>query len=384
MQRSVQLTEEDVTESSANTEQAEFWSRMAPTWLEFEDQMEDVAGPPGVLAMDRLGLRPGQRVVDVGCGAGRTTLELASLVGPGGTMVGVDIAAEMLAYGRERAARDGVSGVEFLHADVQVTDLGDASFDAAYSRFGVMFFSDPVAAFANMRRALRPGGLLSFVCWQSPSENEWMLVPGAAVASVTRWRPQIPGPGEPGPYSLTDPDRVRSLLSEAGFDDVDIELRSDWIIFPEARIPDVALGSTRVGRICEGLRDVDDQTRDRALAVTGPGRPGPGIQGCPAGRLPRLKAVDLSPPVGAKTRWSVAWSNVSAVPSSAKMPLSGQGPPHQCPGLTIISAHAAAGAAMERATNTDDRRTNTRLRDFRLSISASPFSPLRSLVASVA
>lgn len=139
----------------ANIEQAEFWSQIAPTWIELEGRMEEAGGLPGELAMDRLDLRPGQRVVDLGCGAGRTTVELASRVGPGGSVVGVDISAGMLAAARERAARLGAGNVEFVHADVQVHDLGEARFDAAYSRFGVMFFADPVAAFANVRRALR-------------------------------------------------------------------------------------------------------------------------------------------------------------------------------------------------------------------------------------
>ena len=199
----------------ANIEQAEFWSELAPTWLELEDQMEEVGGFPGELAMDRLELLPGQRVVDLGCGSGRTMLELAGGVGPGGEVTGVDISAEMLARGRERAARLGVGNVKFLHADAQVHDFGEDRFDAAYSRFGVMFFTDPVAAFANVRRALRPGGALSFVCWRGVFDNEWMLIPGAAVAEVTGSLPPMPGPDELGPFSLADPARVRAVLGAA-------------------------------------------------------------------------------------------------------------------------------------------------------------------------
>jgi SAM-dependent methyltransferase len=217
--------------------------------------------------MDRLDLLPGQRVVDLGCGSGRTTLELASRVGPGGEVLGVDIAAEMLARGRERAARSGAGNIEFLHADVQVHDLGQARFDAAYSRFGVMFFTDPVAAFANVRTALRPGGMLSFVCWQGVFDNEWMLVPGAAVASVTGSLPPMPGPDEPGPFSLADPDRVRAVLDAAGFESLAIEPHADHVVISEARIPEVALTSIRVGGVREALREADDQTRERALAA---------------------------------------------------------------------------------------------------------------------
>jgi SAM-dependent methyltransferase len=250
-----------------NSEQAEFWSQLAPTWLEFEDQLEEVGGPPGELAMDRLGLLPGQQVVDLGCGSGGTTLELASRVGHDGQVVGVDIAAEMLARGRERAARLGTGNIEFLHADVQVHDLGEARFDAAYSRFGVMFFADPVAAFANVRRALRPGAVLSFVCWQSVFDNEWMLVPGAAVAAVTGSLPPMPGPAEPGPFSLADPGRVRAVLEAAGFGSVAIVPHADQVVISEDRIPEVALTSVRVGGVREALRDADQQTRERAVAA---------------------------------------------------------------------------------------------------------------------
>ncbi len=250
-----------------NIEQAEFWSQLAPTWLELEDQLEEVGRLPGQLALDRLELLPGQRVVDLGCGSGRTTLELASRVGHDGEVIGVDIAAEMLARGRERAAQLGTGNVEFLHADVQAHDLGEARFDAAYSRFGVMFFTDPVAAFANVRRALRPGGVLSFVCWQSVFDNEWMLVPAAAVASVTGSLPPMPGPAEPGPFSLADPDRVRAVLDAAGFESVAIAPHADQVVISEERIREVALTSLRAGGVREALRDADDQTRERALAA---------------------------------------------------------------------------------------------------------------------
>jgi SAM-dependent methyltransferase len=251
----------------ANIEQAEFWSGLAPAWLEFEDQLTQVSRLPGQLAMDRLELRAGQRVVDLGCGTGGTTLELAARVGPHGEAVGVDIAEEMIARGRERAARLGAANVAFLHADAQVYDLGEARFDAAYSRFGVMFFTDPVAAFANLRRALRPGGVLSFVCWQGVFDNEWMLIPGATAAAVTGSVPPMPGPGEPGPLSLADPDRVRAVLDAAGFGSVAVAPHSDQVVITADRIPEVALTSTRIGGVREALRDADDQTRQRVLAA---------------------------------------------------------------------------------------------------------------------
>lgn len=251
----------------ANIEQAEYWSEMAPTWLDLEDQMQEVLRPPGELAMDRLELLPGQRVLDLGCGSGRTTLELAARVGPGGAVTGVDISAEMLAHGRAQAAQLGAGNVEFLHADTQVHDFGQARFDAAYSRFGVMFFTDPVAAFTNVRRALRPEGTLSFVCWQRVLDNEWMLIPRTAVAEVTGAQAPVAGPDEPGPFSLADPARVRAVLGAAGFSSVAVTPHADYLVITEDRIPEVAATGARGPGGRQALRDVDDETRQRALAA---------------------------------------------------------------------------------------------------------------------
>lgn len=179
-------------------------------------------------------------------------------------MVGVDIAEEMLARARRRAAERGAGNVSFLHADVQAGNLGSDEYDGAFSRFGVMFYSDPEVAFSHVRRALRPAGRLSFVCWQSATANEWMLVPGMAVMSVTGTPPPVPVPGEPGPFSLCDPGRVESILSAAGFDEVEVEPHNDAVTFPEGQLQDQAASALRMGAAREALRDADDATIRRA------------------------------------------------------------------------------------------------------------------------
>lgn len=251
----------------ANTDAAEFWSEIAPVWLELEDRLDEVAGPPGRWAMERLALQPGERVLDVGCGLGRTTRALADQVGPKGRVVGLDISDGMLKAARDHAARSGLANIEFVHGDAQVHDIGTDVFDAAYSRFGVMFFSDPVAAFANIRRSIRPGGRISFVCWQGGLENEWMLLPTAAAMAALGATPQIPGPGEPGPFSFADADRVRSILESAGFSSVEIVPRNDTVATKEADIPQVARTSARVGGVREMLRDADEATTRRAIGA---------------------------------------------------------------------------------------------------------------------
>lgn len=248
-----------------NTEQAKFWAEMAPTWIELDDLFERVGGTPGELAVDRLELRGGERVLDVGCGTGPSTVALAARVGPAGHVVGVDIAEEMLRGARARAERAGVANVEFRVADMQVEDVGAGTFDAAFSRFGVMFFADPVAGFSSIRRALRPGGRLSFVCWQTVFDNDWMLLPGMAAMSVTGTPAPMPGPDEPGPFALADPERVRSLLGQAGFEGVEVTPHNDHVVTDEADVDLIAGLSVRSGAAREALREADEDTRRRVV-----------------------------------------------------------------------------------------------------------------------
>jgi SAM-dependent methyltransferase len=159
-------------------------------------------------------------VLDVGCGCGDTTLALAKRVGSSGSVLGLDISGPMLSRARERAAAGGLTNLRFQQADAQTVTL-EERFDVLFSRFGVMFFEMPDIAFANLRRALRPGARLAFVCWQPLGKNPWMAVPLAAVAPLVTLPP--PTPGAPGPFAFADPAHVRRILERAGFSDVGFE-----------------------------------------------------------------------------------------------------------------------------------------------------------------
>lgn len=249
----------------ANEEQARFWSELAPTWVELDEKLELVGGGPGRAAMELLAPVPGQHLLDIGCGGGGTTLELARRVAPDGDVVGVDIAEGMVSGARRRADKVGAHNVELLTADVQVHDLGAERFDGAFSRFGVMFFSGPAAAFTNVRRSLCPGGRLAFSCWRDLFDNEWMLVAGAAAIAVIGQPLPMPGPGEPGPFSLADAGRVRDVLGSAGFHDLEIEQYDEPVLLSEGAIAEQALISMRVGGVREALRDADDELRAKVL-----------------------------------------------------------------------------------------------------------------------
>lgn len=213
--------------------------------------------------MDRLDIRPGQRIVDLGCGTGQTTVDLAGRVGPAGRAVGVDITAALLERARANARAAGAGNIDFLHADVQSSDIGKGTFDGAFSRFGVMFFADPVAAFTNVHDALKPGAALSFVCWQPVTSNEWMLVPAMAAVSVLGTMPEMPAPDAPGPFSLADPDRVRNILGSAGFRDVDIADHSDVMRMPEEQIPSWVESALGVGAVQRMIEGADSETVER-------------------------------------------------------------------------------------------------------------------------
>jgi SAM-dependent methyltransferase len=248
-----------------NVEQAAFWEEFAPDWLQGEQHSEKVAGLFGRRAMARLDLSSGQRVLDVGCGSGPTTVELAGRVVPGGEAVGADIAPTLVAAARQRATAAGVANASFVVADLQADDLGEAIFDAAFSRFGVMFFSDPERAFGRIRRAIRPGGQLVFSCWQDLFANEWMFVPGSAAIAVTGVLPPMPGPGEPGPFSLAEPGRVGELLDRAGFSEIAVDPVVDEVVLPEHDLGSLAALSAQVGPVHEALRNADDETRRQIL-----------------------------------------------------------------------------------------------------------------------
>ena len=243
--------------SEANQEQAEFWEETSVGWIEAEQHSRIVSQVFGEAAMDRLAAQAGERVLDIGCGTGDTTAALAVQLAPDGSALGVDIAPGMIAEAQRRHA--DVDNLSFTVADPQVDDLGGQRFDAAFSKFGVMFFSDPAAAFANIRTLLNPSGRLAFCCWRDVFSNEWMMLAGMAVMNVTGALPPMPGPGEPGPMSLADPDVVSVLLVGAGFTDVEITPLDHLIDQPESGVEAFVQMAKRIGPVGAALRESDDE-----------------------------------------------------------------------------------------------------------------------------
>lgn len=210
-------------QSTANADQIAYWNNAAgETWAALQDRLDRQIELLGLRAIEAGAPQPGERVLDIGCGCGQTSFELARRVGPTGQVLGADISAPMLEVARERAAQATGAQVSFLQADAQTHAFPKGGFDLAFSRFGVMFFDDPAAAFRNIGAALRPGGRLAFVCWRPMLENAWMATPLFAALPLLPPLPP-PDPTAPGPFAFADPDRVQAILGEAGFEAIDIQ-----------------------------------------------------------------------------------------------------------------------------------------------------------------
>lgn len=209
-------------ESIPATEQRSSWdlAQAQEFWVREADRWDGTSARFGDAMLEAAELEPGQPVLDVGCGAGSTTIEAARRVVPKGAAVGVDISEPALALARERAVASGLDGVSFIEADAQVHPFEPGAFDAVISRFGTMFFDDPVAAFANLRRALRRGGRLAVVAWQGPFESEWTAVAVKVAIAHFGHPPDLGAPGGPGPFAFADGDRFKSVVTEAGFRDM--------------------------------------------------------------------------------------------------------------------------------------------------------------------
>jgi SAM-dependent methyltransferase len=212
-----------------NEAQARYWNEQAgPTWVAMQRDLDAELEPFGVALLAKLGLGAGECVLDVGCGAGATSLMLAERTRPG-QVLGVDICAPLLARARERAVT--VENLRFEQADAQTFAFAAASFDSIFSRFGVMFFADPIAAFTNLRAALKTGGKLGFVCWRAASENPSFTVPLEAALPFLPEPPAPPQADAPSAFAFADRDRVARILDLAGYRDVDIAPHDAQLVY---------------------------------------------------------------------------------------------------------------------------------------------------------
>jgi SAM-dependent methyltransferase len=248
---------------TANRAQIDYWN--GPTgerWARYAGETDRSLVEAADAALKLADARPGERVLDIGCGAGVTSLMLAGAVGPGGHVTGVDVSRPMLALARSRTQ---AGNIEFIEADAALYPF-HPNYDLIFSRFGVMFFVDPLAAFVNLRKSAVRDGRLAFVCWRAVAENEWVALPYLAAKPVLPEQKPVP-PHAPGPFAFADADRLRDILTGAGYSHICIE-KFDGLMDLGPSPERASFQVTQLmGPTARALRDADDATRARAQAA---------------------------------------------------------------------------------------------------------------------
>ena len=256
-----------------NATQVEFWNgETGHNWVTHDALMEAMLRPLGESVMDTLAPQPGEHALDIGCGCGHTSLSLAGRVGAEGSVTGIDISAPMLAVASHFAAEH--SWIQFVEADAQTHAFEPERYDMVFSRFGVMFFEEPVAAFTNIRSAMRTSGRLAFCCWQPRSINPFMTVPAMAALELLPAPADVP-PRSPGPFAFEDPDYIEEILSSSGFSDIAIESISHPLVFgPGLSVQEIVERLVTIGPIAQMVREAPDSlqqpVREKVIAAVSP------------------------------------------------------------------------------------------------------------------
>jgi SAM-dependent methyltransferase len=250
----------------SNELQIEDWNGpLGQVWADQQVELDRITRVYGDAALAAAKAQTGERVVDVGCGCGDSSLTLGRSVGGEGAVLGVDVSEPMLAVAARRARDEGLAHVAFRHADASLVRL-EPDRDLIFSRFGVMFFDDPQAAFANIRRWLKPTGRIAFCCWRPPSENPYFYVPIGAARAALAYDPPPMDPHAPGPFAFADVDRLRGLMTAAGFSGFNAE-RYDAEVQVGSN-PEVAAETmTMFGPVARLIREVGEHSRPVAKAA---------------------------------------------------------------------------------------------------------------------
>jgi SAM-dependent methyltransferase len=249
---------------ASNEQQIDYWNgRAGLHWAEQQERIDWNLAEITEAVIPFAAAKPGEHVIDIGCGCGTATLLLARAVGPKGSIAGVDISAPMLAVARARA-HAAQADIPFIEADASLHDF-QPTFDLVFSRFGVMFFADPAAAFANIHKAVAPNGRLAFVCWRAMPENAWAFAPFAAAKHLLPPQ-EAPDPHAPGPFAFADGAWLTDILARAGFRDIKLE-KFDGAMNMGDTAAEAANEALNIGPLARAAAELDEATRAKILGV---------------------------------------------------------------------------------------------------------------------
>lgn len=258
----------DQQTGSPNAHEVQYWnSAHTRPWADEYEAIDRLFAGLTRVALDHAAPKLGERVIDIGCGSGTTVLELAARVGPSGYVLGADVSKLSVAKARERIAAASVHQAEIMLCDVSTHIFPANSFDLVFSRFGVMFFADPVATFANIRKAMKSDGRLALAVFRTPQENKWAT---AALAAVRHLLPPItpPGPEEPGEFSWADAARVHRILETACFEDISLMPHDPAMpLAGGGGAAEAASFTFRVGPVVRAMSDASEQQKKEVRSV---------------------------------------------------------------------------------------------------------------------
>jgi SAM-dependent methyltransferase len=241
--------------SADNSEQIAEWNgALGQRWVAMQREIDRIVVPFGDAALKVAAPQPGERVIDIGCGCGDTSIEIARIVGEAGAVLGIDVSQPMLEVARSRGALTNWTHLSFRDGDASEAEL-PTNTDLLFSRFGVMFFSQPSQAFSHLRKSLRTGGRCVFTCWRAPRDNAWAMAPLSAARAAMGVIPTSADPDAPGPFSFADEERLRAILSGAGFGVIDVQ-RFDVALSLGATPRSAAEAAVRIGPVSRFVREV--------------------------------------------------------------------------------------------------------------------------------
>ncbi|MHC2623024.1 SAM-dependent methyltransferase [Bradyrhizobium huanghuaihaiense] len=261
---------EPTSDDGPNARMVRYWNSSATApWVTLQDRLDALLGPAGDAAIREANPKSAEHVLDVGCGCGGSTLEFARLVGKLGHVTGVDISDQMLARARERVVEKGFAQVTLAVADAGSFAFEPAGFDHIYSRLGIMFFGAPVAAFDNLRSALKTSGRMTFLCCRTAAENTYI---STAVQAARPLLPNdavpIPGPDEPGMFSLANPSRVQDILGRAGFRQIELRRHDERMrLGGPGEAIEAANFSLQFGPLTRVLNDLKPAAREALISA---------------------------------------------------------------------------------------------------------------------
>lgn len=247
----------------SNQDQIDYWNGNAgATWVSSQDYMDAMLAPLTAPLIQAASVKERESCIDVGCGCGDTSLQMAQT---GASVWGVDVSEPMLARATQRATELGLGNATFSAADAAATTFS-AEHDLVFSRFGVMFFTDPVGAFKNLHSSLNDGGRLCFLCWQPPGKNPWMSTAGKAIKPFMTEPETPPDPRAPGPFAFADADYLNGVLQKAGFNNIDISPVTATMHIAD-NLDDAVEFQQRIGPLARALAELEGEQQEQALAA---------------------------------------------------------------------------------------------------------------------